>query len=298
MGVRKLHDDEPDIDEDLVRALVDEQFPRWAGLPLKHVDSHGTQNVLYRLGEEWVVRLPRLSGVVPEFADARRWLPHLATRLPVPIPEQVAVGEPGHGFPWPWAVHRWLTGRNPAAGRLERPGALAADLAGFVTAMRAIDTTGAPEAYRGRPLAERAADTREVIGRLAGVIDTVSALAAWEESVSAPGASRTVWLHGDLQPGNLLVTETGRLGAVIDFGCMGTGDPAVDLIAAWYVLGAPERRVFREAAAADDALWARGRGWALTLAVNELAYYRDTNPFMVRTASRVVDEILADAART
>ncbi|MER5438515.1 phosphotransferase, partial [Streptomyces sp. NPDC002790] len=133
MGVRKLHQDEPDIDEDLVRALVDEQFPRWAGLPLKYVDSHGTQNVLYRLGEEWVVRLPRLAGVQPELARTRRWLPYLAARLLVPVPEQVAEGKPGHGFPWPWAVHRWLPGENPAVGRLDDPEALAEDLAGFVT---------------------------------------------------------------------------------------------------------------------------------------------------------------------
>ncbi|MFJ9174153.1 aminoglycoside phosphotransferase family protein [Streptomyces sp. NPDC102360] len=295
MGVRKLHQDEPDIDEDLVRALVDEQFPRWAGLPLKYVDSHGTQNVLYRLGEEWVVRLPRLAGVEPELADARRWLPYLAARLPVPVPEQVAEGEPGHGFPWPWAVHRWLPGENPAVGRLGDPEALAGDLAGFVTAMRAIDTTGAPEAYRGRPLAERADGTREVTRRLAGTIDSAAALALWDEAVRTPGAVRDVWLHGDLQPGNLLVSQGSRLGSVIDFGCMGTGDPAVDLIAAWYVLGGPERRIFREAVAVDDDAWVRGRGWALTIAVHELAYYRDSNPFMARTATRVVGEILASA---
>jgi aminoglycoside phosphotransferase (APT) family kinase protein len=297
MGVRKLHQGEPDIDEDLVRALVDEQFPRWADLPLKYVDSHGTQNVLYRLGEEWVVRLPRQDGVVPELAGARQWMPYLAARLPVPVPEQVAEGEPGHGFPWPWAVHRWLPGENPVVGRLDRPEELAEDLAGFVTAMRAIDTAGAPESYRGRPLAERADGTREVIRRLDGTIDSAAALAVWDEAVRTPGAGRDVWLHGDLQPGNLLVSG-GRLGAVIDFGCMGTGDPAVDLITAWYVLGAPERRIFREAAAVDDDAWVRGCGWALTIAVHELAYYRDLNPFMVRTAARVVGEILADAART
>ncbi|MCX4831492.1 aminoglycoside phosphotransferase family protein [Streptomyces sp. NBC_01016] len=297
MGVRKLHQDEPDIDEDLVRALVDEQFPQWAELPLKYVDSHGTQNVLYRLGEELVVRLPRQDGIVPELAGARQWLPYLAARLPVPVPEQVAEGEPGHGFPWPWAVHRWLPGENPVVGRLDRPEALAEDLAGFVTVMRAIDTAGAPESFRGRPLAERADGTREVISRLDGTIDSAAALAVWDEAVRTPGAGREVWLHGDLQPGNLLVSG-GRLGAVIDFGCMGTGDPAVDLITAWYVLGGPERRTFREAAAVDDDTWVRGRGWALTIAAHELAYYRDLNPFMVRTASRVVGEILADAART
>ncbi|MHB9755799.1 aminoglycoside phosphotransferase family protein [Streptomyces sp. BYX5S] len=296
MGVRKLHQDEPDIDEGLVRALVDAQFPQWAGLPLKYVDSHGTQNVLYRLGEEWVVRLPRLAGAVPELAGVRRWLPYLADRLPVPVPEPVAEGEPGHGFPWPWAVHRWLSGEIPAVGRLERPAELAGDLAAFVTAMRAIDTTGAPEAYRGRPLAERAAGTREVIAGLCAEVDAAAALAVWDEAVDIPGADRVGWLHGDLQPGNLLLSD-GRLGAVIDFGCLGTGDPAVDLIVAWYVLAEPERQVFREAVGSDDDTWSRGRGWALTVAAHELAYYRESNPFMARTATRVIGDVVTDAAR-
>ncbi|GAA2300724.1 aminoglycoside phosphotransferase family protein [Streptomyces kunmingensis] len=296
MGVHKLHSDEADIDETLVRALVDEQFPRWAGLALRHVDSHGTSNVLFRLGDAYVIRLPRRSGSVPDFASERRWMPLLAARLPVAVPEPVAEGRPGHGFPYPWAVHRWLPGAIPDIGRLEKPEALAEDLAAFVDALRRIDTAGAPGAYRGRrPLAERDSDTRDVLGRLADTIDADTALAVWDAAVRAPrGPLPDVWLHSDLQPGNLLVDD-GRLSAVIDFECMGTGDPAVDLIVAWYVLDAGARRVFRESLGRTDAdTWARGRGWALTVAAHELAYYRESNPFMARTAARVIGEVLAE----
>ncbi|MCX3062021.1 aminoglycoside phosphotransferase family protein [Streptomyces beihaiensis] len=296
MAIRKLHDDEPDIDEKLVRALVDDQFPQWSGLPLTLVDSNGTSNVLFRLGDERVVRLPRVRGSVPDLERERRWMPFLAPRVPVPVPEPVAVGAPGRGFPWPWAVHRWLDGVNPTVGRLERPTALAQDLAAFVTALQRVDTAGAPESYRGRPLVERDADTREVIGSLAGTIDTQTALAVWDAAVAAPRGDRPdVWLHADLQPGNMLVAD-GRLSAVIDFGCMGLGDPAVDLIVAWYVLDAPERAVYRAGLDLDDAAWARGRGWALTIAVNELAYYRQSNRFMADTAARVIEEVLTEHA--
>ncbi|MEU6390469.1 aminoglycoside phosphotransferase family protein [Streptomyces sp. NPDC046939] len=293
MAVPKLHPDEPDIDEDLVRGLVDEQFPRWAALPLRQVRSHGTSNVLYRLGDEHVVRLPRVRGAVPDLAGQRRWLPHLAARLPVAVPEPVAEGRPGRGFPYPWAVHRWLPGAIPEVGSLSEPEALARDLAAFVAALRRVDTAGAPAAYRGRrPLAERDGDTRDVLHRLAGTIDSAAALNLWDDAVRTPrGPHPDVWLHADLQPGNLFVKD-GRLSAVIDFECMGAGDPAVDLIVAWYVLDGAGRRLFRDAVGLDAETWKRGRGWALTVAAHELAYYRGSNPFMARTAERVIGEVL------
>lgn len=129
-----------------------------------------------------------------------------------------------------------------------------------------------------------------------GLVDTEAATAAWDSALRAPAWSGPpTWIHGDLQPGNLL-TVGGRLGAVIDFGCLGLGDPAVDLIAAWYVLPADARKVFRAATTDDDSHWARGRGWALSIALNELWYYRETNPTMAGIARHVIDQILTDHA--
>ncbi len=98
-------------------------------------------------------------------------------------------------------------------------------------------------------------------------------------------------MHGDLQPGNVLVDD-GRLTAVIDFGCTGLADPALDLIAAWYLLAPDARDTFRTALAPDDATWARGRGWALSIALLELAHYRETDPRMARIAVHVIEELL------
>ncbi|NEB75800.1 aminoglycoside phosphotransferase family protein [Streptomyces sp. SID14478] len=296
MDIPKLHDGEPDIDEHLVRRLVDEQFPQWAGSPLRHVASHGTSNVLFRLGDDHVIRLPRRAEAAPDLGLERRWMPLLAAASPVAVPGPVAEGAPAHGYPWAWAVHQWLPGSIPVVGQLAKPEALAEDLAAFVGALRGVDTTGAPRSYRGQPLTERDASTRETLGRIAGTVDTDAALTVWDAAVRAPrDAHPDVWLHADLQPGNLLVDE-GRLSAVIDFECRGLGDPAVDLIVAWYVLDAPERRIFRDAVGADPALWARGQGWALSIAAAEIAYYRESNPYMARTAQRVIEEIL-DARR-
>ncbi|MEU1286730.1 aminoglycoside phosphotransferase family protein [Kitasatospora sp. NPDC005856] len=294
---RKLHPDELDIDEALVRRMVAERFPQWAGLPVEPVEPAGTSNAMYRLGAELVVRIPRIPGVVEEIAKEDVWLRRLAPRLPVPVPVPLAVGGPVDGCPWPWSVLRWLDGTTPDAGRLAEPGLLARDLAGFVTAVRRIDPTGAPAAYRSESLASRDAATRTAIAAVPDLVDAAAVTAAWEHALGAPApAGPAVWIHGDLQPGNLLVSPDGRLSAVIDFGCAGLGEPAVDLIPAWYVLPAPARTAFRTDVADDDAMWDRARGWALSIALLEVAYYRDSDPRMTAIARHVIAEVLADHA--
>ncbi|MFI6939347.1 aminoglycoside phosphotransferase family protein [Streptomyces sp. NPDC050418] len=290
---RKMHADQAEIDDALVRRLVEGQFPQWAGLPVRHVDSPGTVNALYRLGEELVVRLPLRTGSDDEIATEFAWLPRLAAQLPVPIPEPLAQGAPAGHIAWSWSVYRWLDGTPPVIGELTDPRELAADLAGFITALRRVDTTGAPRCSRGGPLAPRDEATRKALAQLDGVIDTAAAAAVWEKALAAPaydGPDR--WMHGDLQPGNLLLRD-GRLAAVIDFGLVGVGDPTVDLITAWYVLPAEARADFRAAVGADEATWVRGRGLALSIALLELSYYRETNPRMASTARHVIAEILA-----
>ncbi|MBZ4017800.1 aminoglycoside phosphotransferase family protein [Streptomyces purpurogeneiscleroticus] len=288
------------IDVGLVRRLVGAQFPRWAGLGVEPVDSAGTSNAMYRLGGDIVVRLPRTAGSAEDVAKEHEWLPRLAPRLPVAVPVPLGKGVPGEGYPWHWSVYRWLPGRArsaPGLGLGLDAGLFAKDLAEFVGALRRIDTAGGPPSYRSEPLAARDAATRGDVEALRGVIDTETATAAWEEALRAPAPDGpAVWIHADLQPGNVLV-EDGRLSAVIDFGCLGLGDAAVDLLAAWYLLPVDARAVFRTAVAADDAAWARGRGWALSVALAELRYYRVTNPVMAAIARHVIGEIVTDHAR-
>ncbi|MFH0173655.1 aminoglycoside phosphotransferase family protein [Streptomyces cacaoi] len=291
----KMHTDEVDLDAPLVSRLVAGQFPRWAGLPVRRLDSSGTENAMFRLGADKVVRLPRHPGAVESVAHEQRWLARLGPRLPVAAPVPLELGGPGEGFAWPWSVYHWLDGANPVAGAVEKPQALAADLAAFVTALRGIETRGGPPNHRGVPLAERDTPTREALARLEGRIDTAAVTALWEEALRVPGRTQPpAWAHGDLMPGNVLVRD-GRLTAVIDFGCVGVGDPAVDLIVAWNLLPASARGTFREAVGADDAEWARGRGWALSISLIQLPYYWETNPPLAENSRHVINEILAEA---
>lgn len=285
------------IEPSLVRGLIAAQFPHWADLPVEAVDASGTANAIYRLGVDKTVRLPRTEGSAADVATEHRWLPLLAARLPFPVPLPLAQGVAGEAFPRPWSVCTWLDGTNPRPGDASSASdLLAADLAEFVLALRRIDPADAPPAYRSEPLASRDTATREALAALGGVLDREKTSAAWNEALAAPPfTARPVWVHGDLQPGNVLVAED-RLTAVIDFGCTGLADPAVDLIAAWYLLTAGARKTFRTAVAADDATWTRGRGWALSIALLELAHYREANPVMARIAGHVIDEIVGETA--
>ncbi|MGI5336765.1 aminoglycoside phosphotransferase family protein [Streptomyces sp. CA-181903] len=287
------------IDDDLVRRLVAGRFPRWAGLPVERLPSGGTVNAVYRLGDELLVRLPLAEGGVADLLREREWLPLLAPRLPVAVPEVVGAGEPAEGYPWPWSVYRWLPGRVPEEGSLDDPMGLAADLAGFVAAMRGLGLPGTPpRAHRGGPLDALDAATRAAVDALRRTpeedVDGDAALAVWEDALGAPGeAGPPVWLHADLMPGNLLVAG-GRLAAVIDFGCAGTGDPACDLFPAWNLLPSAAREVFRDALGVDDAAWRRGRGRALSQALIALPHYRTSNPAMTRNARHVLRAVLTE----
>ncbi|MEV5281546.1 aminoglycoside phosphotransferase family protein [Streptomyces sp. NPDC051994] len=288
------------IDDGLVRRLIAGRFPQWAGLAVERFASGGTVNAMYRLGDSMVVRLPLVEGGAGDVAAERRWLPRLAPRLPTAVPEVLGAGEPAEGYPWPWSVYGWRAGQNPEAGALTEPLLLAQDLAAFVTAMRSITLPGAPKAHRGGPLASLDASTRAAIEELRAIpeegVDCDAVEALWRDALRAPGHDGPpVWLHADLMPGNLLVDDGGRLTSVIDFGCLGMGDPACDLFPAWNLLPPAAREVFREALGVDEAAWKRGRARTLSQALIALPWYRTRNAAMARNARHVIRAVLEES---
>lgn len=289
-----MHDEEVEIDGPLVRRLLSSQFPQWSDLSVEAVTSTGTVNAIYRLGEDLCLRLPRVRWWADDLEKELDWLPRLAPHLPLAVPEPVAKGNPGEGYPFSWAVYRWLPGEPWAPDRVRDQREAAAELARFVAALRQIDPTDGPPSGRSKPLPMREAQTREAIASLHGIVDTDAATAAWEASLDGPGWDGIpVWTHADLLPPNLLV-DGGRLSAVIDFGVAGVGDPACDVIAAWSLFSSEGRDVFRAGLEIDDGTWERGRGWALAIALPIIPYYPETNPAFVAMAMRMLDEILSD----
>lgn len=302
IAAQKMHANEQAIDVALVRRLITSQFPQWAHLDLTPVASAGTDNALYRLGDGLVARLPRVPTAVPQVEKEQRWLPQLAAALPIAIPTPLAKGAPAEGFPWIWSVYRWLPGDNARASQVADKREAARTLAAFVRALRQIDPTGGPEpgthnVGRGAPLVSRDAGVHRAIEALRTDLDARTLEAAgteWQAAIEAPVWDRPgLWIHGDLHGGNMLVDD-GRLSAIIDWGCLAAGDPACDLMVAWTFLDAPAREVFRAALDVDDAAWARSRGWALSMALIALPYYRDTNPGLVAISNDILREILGE----
>lgn len=300
--VRKLHDGEVDIDAALVGRLLAAQFPRWADRSIDVVESSGTDNVTFRLGGDLAVRLPRMSWGAGQVELDREWLPRLAPHFSVGIPQLLAVGVAGEGYPYGWGVYRWLDGEPLRVGRLGDPVGLAVELAGFVRSLREIDAAGAPTPSddpfsRGTPLGPRDGLFREALDQLRDEFDMPLVLSAWEASLAAAAGwgGPPALIHGDLLPGNLLVAE-GRLAAVIDFATLRAADPAGDLLPAWCIFSGESRRVFRAELGVDDDTWARGRGWALSMALIAMPYYRTRRPDGGGEAPRVIAETLADFA--
>jgi aminoglycoside phosphotransferase (APT) family kinase protein len=302
MGTPKMHPDEISTDVALVRRLLAAQFPEWARLPIRPYRSAGSDNAMHRLGDDMVVRLPRRAGRTVDSLDKEvEWLPKLAPLLPLQIPLPLARGMPGEGYPCGWAVYRWLEGDTVGADLIADTRQAAIDLAGFLTALQQIDPADGPlpgehNFFRGVPLATRDEAVRSAIAALQSELDVPPVTAAWEAALEAPDwQGPPVWIHGDFADGNLLVTR-GRLSGVIDWGGLALADPACDLIAAWSFLPASERQLFREALAVDDATWARGRGWALSVALIALPYYWTTNPVRVAYSWNRIREVLANHA--
>jgi aminoglycoside phosphotransferase (APT) family kinase protein len=308
---RALHIDEIPIDTGLVRALVDRAMPQYVDLPIRRLASSGSTNALFRLGTDLLVRLPRQPGGSATIAKESKWLPVVGPSLPVAVPEVAAVFEPGQGYPERWSVVRWIDGEHPEVVDPDTPvdprrADLAMDLAEFVRALARADVPdGAVDDpdlhwYRGEPLATMDAVTRENIERCRTLGDFAFDLDAaerlWEEAITLPGANERPtprWYHGDLAAENLLV-RNGNLAAVLDFGALSVGDPAVDLSVAWEVLDPPARETFCKRLGVDDATWLRGRAWALCITLM-IWYYWTTMP--ERRASRVAigRNVLADA---
>ena len=295
----------------LVSELVAAQFPRWAHLPVAAVELDGWDNTTFRLGEELSVRLPSADEYVLQVDKEHHWLPILAPHLPLPIPQPVARGAPGLGFPRQWSVYQWLAGKHATTERVADLNRFATDLADFLVALYEIDPAGGPPPgrhnfFRGGPLTTYDSEARGAISALDAEIDTDAATEVWEAALAATWHRPSVWIHGDVTASNLLVVD-GRLSAVIDFGCSGIGDPACDVTIAWTFFPGDSREVFRERLPLDDGTWARGRGWALwkalmthvkTLKANgPEADFASLRMGWRLSARQIIDEVLADHSR-
>jgi aminoglycoside phosphotransferase (APT) family kinase protein len=296
-----LHLDEVAVDEELVRRLVDSQFPEWSGLRLTPA-SGGTENRMLRLGDGLVVRLPRTPSAAAAVAKEHRWLPRLAPQLPLRVPVPCALGRPGDGYPFPWSVYQWIDGAELDPDRIEDETTLGRDLAGFVRALHAVDLMGARRegplsSYRGgslRSLSGWAAENLEACRDLTGLdLDLAALRSMWQQAMDLdePQVPHT-WMHTDLKPSNLLQRQ-GELTGVIDFGGLSVGDPTAEHAPAWD-LPAGARHAYADELRLDTSTRVRARAWALGIALSGVPYYWSTWPDFVQECLRRLRSILSD----
>lgn len=283
---------------ELVRRLVDSQFPQWADLPIRPVADEGWDNRTFHLGTEMSVRMPSAESYALAVEKEHRWLPIFAQRLPLPIPVPLAKGAPGEGYPHPWSVYKWLDGTPASLANIADLTEFASSLADFLIALRQIDATDGPGPglhnwYRGGPLGTYEPLALDALEALEGQIRTDLAREAWQDALRPTWDRRPIWFHGDVAHGNLLVQD-GKLSAVIDFGTCGVGDPACDLAIAWTLFSGESRKTFRDKLAVDPDSWSRGRGWALWKALSNCAGALESGGSELATAKHVVDQILDD----
>jgi aminoglycoside phosphotransferase (APT) family kinase protein len=295
----QMHAGQLAVSQEIVRQLVGKQFPEWRRLTVKGIASSGTVNAIFRIGDHLVARFPLQSG---DAVSTREWLESEAgaarellgcTRFATP--EVVALGEPGEGYPLPWSVQTWLPGVTAADDDAGESVAFAHDLAEFICGVRAIDTRGRTFRGTGRGGDLRSHDSwvQMCFDRSERLLDVPRLRQVWSMMRTLPRTAVDTMTHGDLVPGNVLVSD-GRLAGIIDVGGLGPADPALDLVGAWHLLEAAPRQALRRDLRCDDLEWDRGKAWAFEQAMGLVWYYLDSNPAMSRMGQRTLQRILTD----
>ncbi|MGW7210629.1 aminoglycoside phosphotransferase family protein [Streptomyces sp. NPDC054837] len=292
-----MHDDQVDVTTEIVAALIQEQFPRWSGKAIRHLSSTGTVNAIFRIGDDLSARFPlrpadaaKALAVLEQEAQASAELAQVSR---IPVPEPVALGKPGAGYPMPWSVQTWLPGTVASDSDPSGSEAFAEDLAAFIAGLRGADTRGRlfNGDNRGGVLAHHDDWMAQCFEESKGLLDVPRLRQLWSHFRELPRTSADVMSHGDLIPGNVLV-EGDRLRGVLDTGGFGPADPALDLVSAWHLLQPGPREVLRRTLGCGDLEWERGKAWAFEQAMGVVWYYVETNPTMSRMGRRTLDRIL------
>lgn len=291
-----MHPDQLAVSAATVRALVDEQFPRWRTLPIREVRSGGTVSTVFRIGEQLSARFPLRPADVDSTrralgaeADAAR---ELFGRTRVPTPRPIAIGEPGAGFPLPWSVQTWLTGAPATHDSHAGEVAFACDLAELIGQLRAIDPAGRTfdGAGRGGDLRSHDAWVQTCFDRSDGLLDVAALRPMWDRLRELPRDADDVMSHKDLIPANLLAGGN-RLVGVLDVGAFGAADPSLDLVCAWHLLDRGPRQALRDELGSTDLEWERGKAWAFQQAIGLVWYYVDSNPAMSRLGRHTLQRL-------
>jgi len=283
---------------ELAKKIIATQFPEYAHLSVGEVEKQGHDNRTYRLGDDMLIRLPIAEAYALKVPKEQELLPKLAKHLSVEIPAPIKMGTPSANYPYPFSIYKWLEGRS--ANHLQIDGkaleSIAIQLAAFLKELQSIDdvdgpTPGQHNWWRGDHVSVYDDGARKQIAELSDVIDANKAMALWAQACDTKWSNPPVWIHGDFASGNILIQDN-KLSGVIDFGGMGVGDPACDLVIAWTYLSGTARDIFINEIDLDDDTWLRARAWALWKATFELCQINDRNSNEALLQKNIISSVL------
>ncbi|WP_276225305.1 aminoglycoside phosphotransferase family protein [Niabella beijingensis] len=290
------------MDLNTAKELIDEQFRPAKGLPIREVVSAGSENFIFRLGNDWTVRFPKNEAAALQLKKELAWLPVIAARMTVPVPIPYFTGAPNSKFPFQWAVFNWIDGRIYEPELLQRTDGAVAVMADFICSLWKIDAENGPgpgrqNNFRGQALIERDIETKSAINHLPSGYNKKTLGLIWEKaSREKTWDQPPVWIHGDLHWGNI-ITLNDKINGIIDFGTLGVGDPAVDIMCAWILFSGEKRALFKQKLNVDDPTWIRAMGWALSFAVIALPYYLPKKHLLADIAVFTLENIMIDFAK-
>ncbi|WKA56514.1 aminoglycoside phosphotransferase family protein [Planococcus shixiaomingii] len=286
------------ITNEVVKKLINDQFPEWSDLEIKPVKTSGNDNRTFHLGEHMAIRLPSAEPYVPQVEKEQKWLPLLAKELSLPIPTPIAKGNPTKEYSFPWSINKWLVGESLTLSNIHNINQFARDLGAFLVELQSIEVNGGPLAgphnfYRGGNIAVYDQESKKVIEQNKDSLNVPLLNEIWELALDSTWKENPVWVHGDIAPGNILVRE-GKLAAVIDFGILGVGDPSCDMAIAWTFFDNQSRQIFRETLKADEETWNRARGWALWKALITFNWDKNSNEKSADESLEIIKKIEQD----
>ena len=255
-----------DIHEGLVRELVDSQFPEFSDYSIRFL-SEGYDNSNYKLGNSYLIRLPRRKLGAELIKHEIEWLPKLGYKLPIQIPSPKKVGAPTNAYPWSWTIVPFFDGHSALEKSLDEP-----EIKRFVQFLKKlhhINPEGVPEnPYRNVPLSEKSKSVARKNEHLESGSMEIKNL--WEQTILEPIDCKPSLIHGDLHPDNIIINN-GKIEAVIDWGDITKGDPATDLASLWMLIEDPGiRDIAFEKYGASDSTILRSKGWAIFYGINFL----------------------------
>ncbi|MFF3024676.1 aminoglycoside phosphotransferase family protein [Gottfriedia sp. NPDC057948] len=286
------------ITVELVKQLINEQFPIWSSLDIKPVEFSGNDNRTFHLGDKMSVRLPSAECYVPQVEKEHKWLPILSNKLSLPVSKPLAKGSPSKYYPWPWTINEWIDGESLNKENISDLSQFAIDLGQFLKEFQSIDAHGGPIAgkhnfFRGGNLDVYDQETRDSIDQTKEIFNKDLLTVIWETALSSKWEYEPVWVHGDIAPGNLLI-KNGELCAVIDFGILGVGDPSCDAAMAWTFFDDESRKVFKNSLNFDEHTWNRARGWALWKALITFSANKDNGTPIREESFNTINVIMND----